>query len=267
MTILIGILCEDGAVIAADGMASQHLGTTPFIGVDNLKIHSIEEKLILACAGDDNLMIQFVHFLKINYSTIISQNEQKVPFDVFVLMSEIGSKFAHYIVKMQNQFPPELQPSSIKKTNEKGFPFQAVLALYLNYTHYMCFYDNFFRPYMLRGNGIWHTILGSGHLVASPSIHLVKKILDIKSRPSVEQARILAYWTIQHAIEVSAGGIGGKITISSLRKIEDTYKIEEDTEGDLIEHDSFIKEMYKIMSQYRNRNSIEAENNIEIPVF
>jgi 20S proteasome alpha/beta subunit len=66
MTLLVGILCEDGIVVASDGMMSRNLGVTPFVGISNIKTHIIDSQLIVACAGDDNLMTQFVNFLRYN---------------------------------------------------------------------------------------------------------------------------------------------------------------------------------------------------------
>lgn len=46
MTILIGILCEDGAIIASDGVASYNLANNiPFVGLSNVKTHVIDNNL------------------------------------------------------------------------------------------------------------------------------------------------------------------------------------------------------------------------------
>ena len=76
MTILVGILCEDGAVVASDGMCSMNLGPTPFVGMSNLKIHIIDEQLIVACAGADNYMTLFVSFLQSHYLALLKKHEK-----------------------------------------------------------------------------------------------------------------------------------------------------------------------------------------------
>ena len=263
MTILVGILCQDGVVIAADGMASQNLGTTPFVGISNLKVHPINDDLIVACAGDDNLMTHFICFLKSNYLTIFKEHQAKSS-NVLALMTELGGKFAHHIMNIYRQYPAEWYSQVLETFNRNGFSFQAVIALHFNHNHYMFSYDNRFNAMMLRDNGIWHIILGSGHLVANPSIHLVKKILNIKLMPKVDRGQILAYWTVSHAIDVSSGGIGGEIKIAVLQKSGEKYVVS--TANNISEHEEFIEDMYKHIWRY-NVIASKEEQIQQIPNF
>lgn len=257
MTILVGILCQDGAVIAADSMASHNLGTTPFVGINNLKIHSIDNKLIVACAGSDDLMTRFVYFVKLIYPSLFEKYKQQNSSDVLALMTELGAQFAHHIINIYKQYPPEWHPQVLEMINKTGFPFQALIALNFNNKHYIFSYDGLFNASMLRDNGIWHVILGSGHLVASPSIHLVKKMLDISLMPTVDRGQILAYWTVRHAIDVSSGSIGGEIKVEVLQKFGDEYRVSEESKSS--EHEEFIEAMYTHMRKYSMRAHTEEQ--------
>ena len=62
MTIGIGVLCKDGVVIASDGMCSAGL-----VGVDNLKTHIIQNKIVCCCAGADNYLQFFINFLNLKF--------------------------------------------------------------------------------------------------------------------------------------------------------------------------------------------------------
>ena len=262
MTILVGILCTNGVVIASDGMASMNLGTTPFVGHSNLKTHVIDNKVIIACAGDDNLMTQFVHFFRSNYLEYSKKHELQQSSSIFTLMHELSSQFAQDIINAIKQYPDELTNNLLQQINNNGFDFNAIVGAPFNGKHYIFQYDTFLRPHMLRENGIWHIILGSGHLVGNPSIHLVKKILNIKAQPEIDRGQILAYWTISHAIEVSSGGIGGEITTAVLQKINGQYSAS--IENKVSEHKSFIEDMYNYIGKYGN--SIDENSSIqEIP--
>jgi hypothetical protein len=248
MTILVGILCKDGAVIASDGMASQNLGTTPFVATNNLKTHIIDEKLIVACAGEDNYMTLFVSFLQSNYASLSKKHEESGA-DVQALMNELGAKFAHRVIEIFKTYPPELTQNFFT-TIQNGMAFQAIVALPFNNKHYVFHYDGKLAATMLRDNGLWHTILGSGFLIGTPSIHLVKKILKISSSPTVNRGLVLAYWTVNHAIEVSSGGIGGDITTAVLRKVEGQYKAA--IENRVSEHKEIIDDIYKHIWSYES---------------
>ena len=261
MTILVGILCEDGAVIAADGMASQNLGQTPFVGVNNLKVHCLHDTLVVACAGNDDLMTHFVHFLKSEYGALYSKHSEGST--ALALMSEVGAQFAHYIMKVHQQYPQEFFTSVLEIIKSPaGFDFGALVALPFKDAHYMFRFDGRFNATMLRDNGIWHAILGSGYFVATPSIHLVKKILNISVKPKIDRGQLLAYWTVSHAIEVSSGGIGGEITLATLQKIDGQYKAS--PESSISEHKGFIDDMYKHIWNYE-RGTCEDGQIKEIP--
>jgi hypothetical protein len=247
MTILVSALCEDGLVIGADSMASLNLGNTNFVGVDNNKITTIDNTLIIACAGDDNLMSKFINFLNISYNSI--REECKNDKDIYSLPQKIGLQFAHYLVNHLQQMPTLLNQQILNKIATEGFNFSAILGFTLNdNNHYLCKYDNRLIPTIIRNDGIWHIIQGSGQLVAEPSMHLVKKLLNIKRKPTVNEASTLVYWTIQHAIEVSSGGIGGDIKIKILKKDNNIYTI---TDGDIVEHKIAIDGLYTHIHQYK----------------
>jgi hypothetical protein len=252
MTIIVGILCNKGCVIASDGMASNNLGTTPFVGIENTKIHLVKNELLVSCAGEDNLMTLFINFLENNYLSLKKTHESSA----IDLANSIGAGFAHTIIDLYNKYPTELGTHYLGLIKQRGgLEFGAIIAFAFQGSHYMFGYNGSLVPSMVRDNGIWHSIIGSGELVAKPSIHLVKKILNITKKPDTSKGSILAYWTIEHAIEVSSGGIGGNILLFSLTKQLDgsnSYKI---SEGKTSEYKSFIEDTYRHIWEYEKGQS------------
>jgi hypothetical protein len=257
MTILVGILCDEGIVIGSDGMAS--LGDVgSFVGLGNIKTHVVLNKLIVSCAGRDDLMTEFINFLNLNYYKFIIESEYSE--DVFYLANKIGQEFARYMVDAIKLLPSELNAKLLQEITENGFTFGALIALVFKNKHYLISYDNRLRPNLLRENGIWHKIIGTGYVVAEPSVHLVKKLLNIHSKPNLNRAQLLSYWTIAHAIEVSSGGIGGVISIFTLGKQPDgSYRISEDKTS---EYKSAIEDMYKHIWNYEKSDSSEEVQKI-----
>lgn len=253
MTILVGILCEDGAIVASDGMCSMNLGPTPFVGMSNTKTHIINNRIIAACAGNDNYMTLFVNFLRSNFAKLSQSHEENSSSDIQNLINELGAQFAHKLISTIKAYPPELVQSHLSNIQANGLEFEAILALPFKNHHYICHYDNRLNANLLRENGLWHAILGTGYLVATPSIHLVKKILNIRTTPKIDKGSVLAYWTVNHAIEVSSGGIGGDITTAILQKIDNQYTAA--IENRVSEHKEIIDDMYKHIWSYESGKS------------
>lgn len=260
MTIIVGVLCSDGIVIAADGMASNNLGSTSFVGINNLKTEIIQNKLIVSCAGDDSLMTLFINYLKSdNLSSLVSNSDE-------FAFSIINGFHAYcenlYLKPIKNGTPGQvlndvpidpikyqLVSDFYSKVNQQ---FAAIIAFEYNGHHFAYTLNGFQPPQMIRDGGIWYKIIGSGGLIGWPSIHLIKNILNIKTQPSVENAIQLAYWTIDHSIEASSGGIGGEIKITKLEKAENnTYKIEN---VDVTGTKEYINDMYQYIHKFVGDN-------------
>ncbi len=198
MTIIVSILCNDGVVIGCDGMASNNLGVTNFVGVDNLKTEIINDKFIIACAGDDNLMTLFINFLKLSYDSFPHCNSSdEVAFSIVNGFREYCEK--QYInpilnnsVNVVNNVPIILDPIKNQLINEFykkiSDQFQAIISFEKNGEHFIYSLQGFQPPAMMRDKGIWYKIIGSGMLIGAPSIHLIKKILNIKEKPNIDKA-------------------------------------------------------------------------------
>jgi ATP-dependent protease HslVU (ClpYQ) peptidase subunit len=254
MTIIVGALCNDGVIIAADGMVS-----TGFVGLDNLKIETINE-MIVACAGSDSLMTLLMNYLRTEYNR---PNDCKNSDDVAASIIE-GFRlywqrlYIQTIWQLEDSIKTELIARYYQEMNEN---FQAMIVFTFEKEHYIYVVIGFNPPVMLRENGVWYFILGSGVNTGLPSIHLIKKVLNIQEKPYIEKGIQLAYWTVKHAIEVTSGGIGGKITLLKLaRTTDDSYAIEQvDTTGT----EEHIKAMYNHIHSFKH----DMEDPEKAPLF
>ena len=253
MTILLSILCKDGVVIGSDSMSTLGMVGTG-VGVPNNKTVVLED-LIVSCAGDDRLMSKFVLFLENNFHHYAE--EFKDSSDVYDLPNKISTEFSKYLYAHYEAMPEQIRNMILISIQQApGFNFSAFIAFSWKGNHYLFSYCTKLLPAIVRDDGIWHQIRGSGSSVASPSIHLVKKLLDINEKPDVNRGSLLCYWTIKHAIEVSSGGIGGNINIKILRKNGGKYQIEE---GNIAEHESFLTDFYKHIHSYESISEHTAQ--------
>ena len=245
MTIGIGVLCRDGVVIASDGMCS----TGP-VGVDNLKTHIIQNKIVCCCAGADNYLQFFVNFLNLKFTEFGFDAPNITADDI---ISSIITGFYTYVsTLMVANMPAHTQHLLLQKLqndflNPEKLQFSSVIGFSHNNNFYLYRIDGLI-PSPIKPTGMWYTIIGSGFLHGMPSIHLIKKIIQINSIPNVANAVNLAYWTVDHAIEVASGGIGGNITIVSIRKNNDNaFSVQtENTE----QCKGFVEDVYRHIMTY-----------------
>lgn len=256
MTIIIGTLCRDGVVIGSDGMASLNLGMTNFVGLNNLKTRIINNSVIVSSAGRDDVTNDFNRYLELNFESIASRYEDPVDF-----AQEICSGFWRKIFENYAKYPPQVAqllsqtPLPNGQMSIKNIGISSLLAFYLKDKFYLFCLDenNNFYPQIVTENGLWYRILGSGFLVGNPSMLLIKKMLNIDATPSVEDAKLLVYWTIAHSIEASSGGIGGKISIAVLKKEQDSIKCYFDE--NLEEQKTAIDSVYRHIWQFQKKET------------
>lgn len=254
MTIIVGVLCEDGAVIGSDGLMS----SGNMFGAENLKVNMIADKIIVACSGHDDLMTKFINFLRTSLSDLY-QNESDHPNSDHFVYSLLG-KFQQYVFDLHKVFPQgESAAKSLIKRFEDNHDFQALLAFQFQNKHYL-YTINGLTPAMVRNDtiGCWYTIIGSGYYSGHAALPLISKLLNIKRLPTVNQAVILVYWTIAHVIDISSNGIGGNITVAKICFQEklDKYVIAVDDACGAQEH---INNMMEYLQEFNNTKIEKAK--------
>lgn len=245
MTIGIGVLCRDGVVIASDGMCS----AGP-VGVDNLKTHIIQNKIVCCCAGADNYLQFFVNFLNLKFNEFGFDTPNRTADNI---ISSIITGFYTYVsALMIANIPAHTQDLLLQRLqndflNPQAIQFESVIGFSHNGEFYL-YRINGLTPFPIKPTGMWYAIIGSGFLHGMPSIHLIKKIIQINSIPNVANAVNLAYWTVDHAIEVSSAYIGGNVAIASIRKNNDnTFSVQtENTE----QCKGFVEDVYRHIRTY-----------------
>lgn len=243
MTIGIGVLCRDGVVIASDGM-----GAAGPVGVDNLKTHIIQNRIVCCCAGADRYLQFFLNFLNLKFNEFHFDAPNRTADEI---ISSIVTGFYTYVtVLMSTNIPAHTQNTLLQSLQNdflQNIQFAAVIGFYHCNNFYLYRVDGLIVS-PIQPTGTWYTIIGSGFTNGMPSIHLIKKIIQIDSIPNVANAVNLAYWTVDHAIEVSSAYIGGNVAIASIRKNNDnTFSVQtENTE----QCKGFVEDVYRHIKTY-----------------
>ena len=197
MTIIVGVLCQDGVVIGADGSATFAQGQLPIIEQPTQKIDIIDDSMIVVGTGEVGLGQRFKAIIE---ECIKLPNYQKMT--AVNMMTELS----HQAIK--NFAYTFTQPEKI--------PYGALLAFSAGGKPQLCEfqYENM-RP-ELKSSLLWFVSMGSGQFIVDPFLGLLRKVYWDSGSPTLQQGKFAVTWALRHAVDCNAGGINEPIQIATL---------------------------------------------------
>jgi hypothetical protein len=234
MTLLIGILCSDGAVIAADRQASHGaLGTTT-VGQQVTKVSIIGPDVLFACSGRVGMGQQFEafitqlrddnYFVQNKYSIAIGRVQQH-----FRPIVEGAFKTAGAAIHVLGQ---QAAQSDCICGGLLAAPFKDGMKL-VEISPQIAV--EFLTP------SLSFISMGSGKLSADPFLGFLKSIFWPDRLPSVRESTLAAYWTIKLATDLRVSGVGMGTDIFVLEQSSDTWTARALDQNETSEHDIFIE--------------------------
>ncbi len=223
MTVLVGILCQDGVVIGSDSAitfsvtsAVSHFHTLEHGGA--IKVDLVGDQILTATTGSVGLAQRYLSTLRsLHASNGIDLTSDPVQVATFIANNMIR-EFSRTLTHLQQQ---------------KGWEIGALLALPIRETPSLFEFDpTNFHPEQkgdVTHEGKMRTppivTMGSGQLLADPFLAFVSRLFwQAGERPRLADAKLAVAWTLQHAIEFNPGGIGGTPQIGILEKRGDEWE-------------------------------------------
>ena len=109
MTLIVGILCKDGVVVASDSAATFGMGARPTIGQQELhKVHRINQNILYSCTG----AVGIGQLIADNIGTLWSRKVLSASRNPAEVMNTLGKE----IVKLVG---PYLQTASLQHSNRR----------------------------------------------------------------------------------------------------------------------------------------------------
>ena len=191
MTILVGLLCEDGVVIGSDSSATfVSSGQQKTIEQPTKKVEVINGRAIIAGSGGVGLCQRF-HAIVTQYWND-GRNKRKTPI-------EVGKELCTDSI---NDF---------KSTFVQKLDFGALLAFSSKGDfHLLEFEHGTFQP-ELKTKNLWYVSMGSGQPMCDPFLGLMRKVFWKNSPPRLNEGVFAVTWALQHAIDLNPGGIKGPL--------------------------------------------------------
>lgn len=227
MTVIVGILCKDGVVMASDSAATFGGNGMMTIGQQNMrKVFKINDHILYSGTGAVGIAQLIAECVK----NLWDKNNIKAPAAsaMNVIGLEINRIVRPYLetAVMQRQITGEANQSICK----------SMIALPV--AKELCLFN-----FDMNGSPEHATkelpfiSLGSGQMIADPFLALLKRVLWNTTEPTVAEGRLVAVWTIDHVRRTNAGGVGGGIQLATLNKNgTSTPTVEMVTEAEVQEH-------------------------------
>lgn len=195
MTVLVGVLCQDGIVIGADSASTFVAGSTRTIEQPTTKIEIIGGSIIIAGTGPVGMKQRFAHIIDTFW------RDKKFQGDEITVARMLSG---HAIRDFKETYAPSGQ-------------FGALVAFPVHKKPVLCEFDvAAFQP-ELKTPDMWYVSMGSGQTITDPFLGFIRSVFWTDGKlPSCQDGIFATVWAIQHAIEVNPGGINGPIRIATL---------------------------------------------------
>ena len=207
MTLIVGILCSDGVVMASDSAATLSTGMSPTIGQQAVKkILNLSSAILYASTGSMGMSQLVWHTI----STLWNRNPSplKTAPDDGALMKELGREIANTIGQylqtgaLTRQLGVDGSASLVKSMI--AIPVQRIPTLFT--------FDFGGQPEKATAE-LPFVAMGSGQTIADPFLAFLKRLLWPQRLPNVAEGRLAAVWTIAHVTHTNPGGVGGDIQL------------------------------------------------------
>lgn len=249
MTVIIGISCSDGVVIGSDSaMAAGRSGSYTIEWSDSgaLKIEIIEPNTITAVTGAFGLGQRFNDQLKrtlLFLNSPLTAPKQEGTLEIKTLLQQIlfgrvriGAVPWHALTPVEiGRIVAQLTiadfqttASTLQTGTPQGWGLGALFAFVHKDTPYLIDFDTArFHP-ELKGDPdpdrddqdrVWRCVsMGAGQQLADAFLAHAYQLLFGNQTPTVDQARLVVAWTIEHVKRFNTGLVGGRTRLAVLKK-------------------------------------------------
>jgi hypothetical protein len=243
VTLIVGILCSDGIVVAADQQATHGAMGVPTVGQAVTKVQLFGGDILFAASGHAGLGQQLGSvierrrgdFKKSPYAALI--REVQTDFRALVDPAYRTAQAAAPIIGPQAAASDVVCHSVLATTFKDGFHLVEITP--------MCTVES------IRG-GTPFICLGSGKNSADPFLGFLRKVYWPEKLPTLRDGALAAYWTVRHVIDMHVQGVGFAVDVFLVETADGKPRARQLDQAELVEHQSFIAAAEDAMRGVRN---------------
>jgi 20S proteasome alpha/beta subunit len=251
MTLLVGILCTNGAVIAADQQAQHGNFAVRTVGQQATKIKAIADDTLYAGSGPVGLGQQYAHVVEIDHHQFKNRNAHSLAHLLQKKMRELldpalvtAGHAAHVVGAIAAQSDVVLG-SLLATVCKDGLVLWEI-------SHQ--------GGFEALTQGVPFVCVGSGKSNADPFLRFIWDVyFPGEARPNVSEGGLIAYWTIKTVIESRTSGVGYAPDVFVIEQADKAYKSRQLGKQDLLGHDELIGSACEAMRSIQARMADRAE--------
>ena len=256
MTLIVGLLCKDGIIIAADGAATLgNLGAyTASQKVKKLSI--VEDRIVIGVSGAvgiSQLLTDRIEKLYIDKG--VSGTKCKTNADAMRNISEA------FRIDINNALNTARIASGGQGQQASSALSSAVVALAINSRLCLIQFNHLCIPELATPDLPFISI-GSGQVMADPFLAFLRRVFFPNNLPNIAEGIFYTIWTLRQAIETSPGGVSDPIQVIEL-KVDSVRELELSV---LCEHEQNIIEAQRYMSKFTDEFRGTQDNTESPPV-
>lgn len=239
MTVLVGVLCQDGVVVGSDGSAT--FAAAPQLSTIEQPVRKtflVGNDVIFATTGAGGLGQRLEY--------ILLQMRQQTRDWLTLHHLEIALRISQGMIRnMQTTFlPPGQLGALVAFACRDGF-------------HLCEFALADFQP-ELKTADTWFVSMGSGQLITDPFFGLLRRTLFRHAQPTLAEGVQAAYWALHNAIDLNTGGINEPIQLAVLRRAPDggSFEARLRSGDELNEHRSAVQAVEEYLADYRRQMTL-----------
>lgn len=226
MTILIGINCSDGAVMASDSGASDS-----FMMYPTQKVFVHNDTCLVSIAGNP----QLGHMIMPTVAQVLQTQGVSDQHQMMLFMTS----------NVRPLLTQELQVATQMNRNINSVATSLICASVINGVPSVFQIDPYGSCLACSTPPIvW---MGSGASLAAPFLCFIERVLWGKKMPTVADAKLAAYWAIDHTLKLASGHVAPPIQISVIENSANGWiarslsELElEETAGQVVDLEKYI---------------------------
>ena len=250
MTVITGIYCSDGIVIAADGaLTINNQIEQPYTE----KVGCVNPNLMMGFAGNLGFAQRYKQVIKGLWSPDkIQQLEQEQTHDIVKAFCVTG--IAEFVQTHPNNTPLNVPTGFLIGFVHKGQHHLTMLPA------------GNFQPEMIDDSHPFQS-LGSGYHITNPFLSFIKTVYWRGKIPNVQLGIFSAIMALDLAIEINAGGINAPIHITVIQKTAEGYTCRKLEADEIAPHQDYTKAAIKKFSEYRPFDTAHVQDAPAIPTM
>jgi 20S proteasome alpha/beta subunit len=242
VTLIVGVLATDGAVVGSDGAATLG-GLQSTVRQSTSKIRVLPGAAILGVSGPAGLAQRFEDELR----NLEAQGTFRAGSPASIgstIRNALWDKVLQKEFAVANQAQALIGQSALLSALS-----QSILVLPIDDKPVIFQFDQQGAPELATPE-LPFVAIGSGEQIADPFLAFLKRVFWKNRPPSLTEATFAVLWTLQHATEVHPGGVAPPISMFNLRKTGGSWDPHCLDEKDLAEHKVAILALEAYVGQF-----------------